>query len=1097
MTRFKEKFLHTYPSFLIIVVFYLFLRNFFTGFLVYPDFFQIFPAMDDPNGIYNYLSAWNFGFMGSPNLLSLPNYAIFSVFSLIGFYGVVLEEITVVLFLIVAVYFIFRLIGTVTENSWIKFFSALIYLLSPVLFIEIFNGSALFSFYALLPAYLYLGLNAVVFLKYKYVVLFGIVLAIGIFFNPFSIIYILPISFVLLSASFSTDRKFNKILKSLLNIILTFVIAVLLNLTYFFVYLTSPQLSQTLNIVSISQGNLMMQLYSYANPLVGITTLGGSLFPRYSMFYPLDFQLMLLILPIASIFSGLHSKGGEQLRLLKFISGSLVILSFSLIELGHYGYLELLFKKLPFLYVDNYPDSFTSILLLGYALIIPSYLMTKEQNSNEKIERTSRFLTNLSLQDEKNLFKVVYAVVVVILLLIPASSYIEDGNFNQKNINQNTGFPMQWSISAPNSYYGIYTFLEENGGLNHERPLILPYPGFNGGQEFRGFDPYLFNQQYEPQSPNETNLVNLASNQGAYYSTQVANDIVYNSTNMIGVPLGYASVKYIIVDKQLNFTGLPTWYFGSLIGSPIYFFNFLKEQIDLKLIYNSSTFAVFTNLDFKPFVQGYSGMGLIQANPSIVLGEKKLNLSLNSSSINQWSWRSAYGNVLYNHSTNEYITNASIYGNMNIYFGNLTNTLTVIERDDKIPTYLMSREFSANSKTFSFQIVLNGVSKYVSNMFVSIAGYNESGGLIWINSHYPKLDLNNQTLSFTFTPYLINSSTSNFRIFLSLPASLQNNTVKVIYSNPSLIEKPPTQMDSTLLTTVPYRLFSANFSNMSFPLIDQSKIFNASYNISNYANYAVYINENFSVIQNIPNSYFLYNLADYIVPSSYKNLTVIYTPQSLANYSLHSNSNLTINLQNITGHHYANSVGFYGKGHGRVTFSVDSKNKTENISLTINKSNYQMMLKNLTIGNYSVKRISFQGDLTITSLAISLKNAGSMTSLSKNSKNLSVLSESYNYFRFEINNQTRVVYLSQSYSNSWELKLHGQVLKSMPNTLFGNLFILNNNTHSNGSCIVLITYLSQPERNFLISIQFVSWILILSILGYTLIRKKSKNRVTY
>ena len=411
----RDKLVHIFPEFLILVVLYILFRNFFSGFLVYPDFFQIFPAANATADLSSYLSAWNFGYMGTINILASPDYAIFSILSFVGVFGTSLEVLTLFAFLLTAVFFIYRLIGMVTSNSWVKLLSSLIYMLSPTLFIEIFNGSAALTFYALLPAYLYFGLNAIVFLRLKHTFLFGIVLAFGIFFNSFLIIYSLPIFFVLIVVSIIRNKHLFTILKSLEYTVLILAVAVVLNIPYFYSYLFNSSLLQTLSAISGSEGATMVYLYSWASPLIAITTLGGGLFPRYSIFYSFPLQMMLLVLPAASVLSFFSSARNKQVKILRFTSGMLIIVSFFLIELGHFGYLEILFNRLPLLFADNYPDSFTIILTLGYSVLIPSFLIIENRNS-EPINK------NHFYKNRATFIRAVFFIVIVVLLLIPANT---------------------------------------------------------------------------------------------------------------------------------------------------------------------------------------------------------------------------------------------------------------------------------------------------------------------------------------------------------------------------------------------------------------------------------------------------------------------------------------------------------------------------------------------------------------------------------------------------------------------------------------------------------------------------------------------------
>ncbi|MEM0135037.1 MAG: hypothetical protein QXU18_07420, partial [Thermoplasmatales archaeon] len=959
--------------------------------------------------------------MGTVNILSLPDYAIFSILSIVGIFGTTLEVLTLLAFLLAAVFFIYRLIGMFTSNSWVKLLSSLIYLLSPTLFIEIFNGSADLTFYALLPAYLYFGLNAIVFLRLKHAFLLGIVLAFGIFFNPFSVIFLLPVIFVLLIISILRNKRIFAILKSLQYVIMILAVAVVLNVPYFYFYLFNKSLFQTLSAVSVSEGAFMVHTYSWANPLIAMTTLGGGLFPRYSMFYSFPFQMMLLVLPAASVVSFFGSAKNQQGKLLRFTSGMLIIVSFFLIELGHYGYLEVLFNRLPFLYVDNYPDSFTIILTLGYSLLIPSFLIFENGNSKQS-SKSSLALSKYRFYRRRAIFiKAAFFIVVVVLLLIPASTYMADGNFNQKYIDQNTGFPPQWAVTAPSSFYLMYAFLEENGGLYNERPLILPYPGFNGGENFKGFDPFLFDQLYNPQPVNESNLLELGSNNGCYYSTMISNDIIDNNTNLIGIPLGYASVKYVIIDKQLNFSGPPTWYFDSLIGNPNYFFDFFEHQSDMKLVFNDSLIAVFQNEDFRPYVQGYSYDGIIEASPTVAAKPANLNLSLSNSG-QEWSLASAYGVVNYNYSNNVYSTNSSSFGHMSIIFGkNGSNEMTVIQDGGKYPTYLASKPLPAYPLVFSFAIEITNLSQYVTDVYVSVGGYNSTGGLMWLRPYYLIRGEQNQTLSFNFNPEQINSYTSTFRILISLPMTPVGKISRIGFNNLTLRVNPPEPMGTTLLTTIPYRLFQSNISREAFPVINiGNSSCTSNYNGQNTI-YRIYVNENSVNSSNSSNSYYLYNLADYYGTLHVSSYSLINTPESIYNYSLDLGAHTTINLKNISAYHIINEVGIYGQGVGSVILTLEGRNTTMNVSINFDRLTYGLEMSKLQKGNYRLEELSVKGNLVATTIVMAEGIDRLSIAYNGAESNVSIISESFSTFKFSMTNKIHFIYLSQSYSNYWNL----------------------------------------------------------------------------
>lgn len=1094
----SHKTLKTLPLFAIIALIFVLFRNFFShGFLAYPDFFEIFPPVVTSSAIEQYISAWNYGFFGGPNTFYLPDYLILSLLSNIGVFGTISQIFILILFLLLTSIGLYLLIGIATDNIWIKCLSIYIYIITPTLFIEIFDGSANIPFYALAPIYLYFGIGAVIFRRFKSALLFGVALAFGIFFNPFIVVFVLPIVFVLLLISILKNHSLTAIMKGILYSFIPFIVGISLNIPYFMSYVLNPSIHETLVGVSVSQGSLMMQLYSWANPLLATTTLGGGIFPRYSMFYSNFNQGLLLILPISALFSFFNTSKNNQHKLLKQISALLILSSYFLIELGHFGVLEIFFNKFPILYVDNYPSSFSEILNLGYAVLIPLFLIPAKKG---KVINKYR-IKNIFQINFRNIlysYKAIFAIIIVIFLIIPTNSYLVDGDFNQSKISANTLFPPQWSATTPSSFYSIYNFLKSNNGLINERPLILPYPGFNGGQEFRGFDPYIFDQQYTPSPPNGSSLINLGSDSSAYFSTLVINGILNNETNLIGVPLGYASVKYIIVDKQLNFSGQPKWDYGSLIGSPMYFFNFLKYQSDLRLIFNNSTFSVFLNLNYKPYVQGYNGKGLIFVNSSQVGNEITCNISLNNSLSYKWKLESAYGTINYDRTSNGYMVNNTKFGNYSIYFKNNNGNgqLSVINRVGALPIYLESQKFFASAMKTFFKINVANLSTQDKNAYISIFGFNRSGKLLWIHSIYPSNNDNPQSLSLSFLPLLVNSSTSFFRIAICLPNSGSSDKItNLTFSDPELVLIPPEPLNPTLLPIISYKMLPIYLANNSFPTVLSYNKNNLSNINSNYINYAFYVNVKNTVNSSYSNNFYLYNMVNYIgVLFHYNFSSIINSPESIYDYSLLFNSRTSLNLDNITGYHYINEAGLYASGYGNISLILKQGSILRNITFEINSPNYTLTLNNITKGNYTVSSININGKIVLTSLVLLInKNASNNAGLD-NSSNLSILSESFNSFNVRIGNKTHFIFLSQSYNYLWEMKSTSFTTNPNIGMIYGNLFSIPGNVSISQNFTIYIFFSGQTTRNILIITQMVFWIVVTTLLSVEVFFPKIKQK---
>ena len=152
----------------------------------------------------------------------------------------------------------------------------------------------------------------------------------------------------------------------------------------------------------------MLSTYQWATPLRSLTLLGASLFPRYEIFYSSPMNNLLYILPLGALLGFILPSTGQWHRTLKVTSAILIILSYSFIELGHYGIMEILFNRIPILYVDNYPDSFFILLNLGYSIIISlSFVSIFQNGSKSKTISIVRDPSKLILKATK-LFTIIY-----------------------------------------------------------------------------------------------------------------------------------------------------------------------------------------------------------------------------------------------------------------------------------------------------------------------------------------------------------------------------------------------------------------------------------------------------------------------------------------------------------------------------------------------------------------------------------------------------------------------------------------------------------------------------------------------------------------
>jgi len=1079
----RRFFVRLIPLFLLIILIFVLFRNFFShGFLVYPDFFEIFQANKSLTGVYSYFSSWSFGFMGSSNVTSLPDYIILSLLSYIGIYGVLSEIFFIFLFLFIGFLGFFAILRKITSNTWILAFCLILYIITPALFIEIFNGSANFIFYSTLPALVYLSIELIVYLRLKYILYLSMLIGFQIFSNPFTLIFSILVLIFLLPVSIIKSPNLKSILISIISITTVISLSIILNFPYFLSYFSSiSTVSSTFSVVSSSQSSFMMFTYQWANPLSTLTLLPASLFPRYSSFYNGIPHYLLFILPIAAFFGFLFPSTGEYHRVLKIGASMMVLFSYLLIILGHYGLLELLFNKIPPLYVFNYPEIFELIINLGYDILI-SLLIVSLYKSHYKSYFKSRRITTekyrreILILVEQKVIPIVVPILIIILLLIASSANLESGNFNLLSISHDEDFPPQWPSTAPSSFYDIYNYLQTHNALLNERPLILPYPGFNGGQEFRGFDPFLFDQQFSV-NPNSTNLEDLGSSPSAYYSTTVANDLINNCTNLIGIPLGYASVKYIIIDKQFNFSGPPRWDYGSLVGSPSSFMKILESQSDLRLVYNNSVISVFLNENFKPYIQQYAGSSLIaysqQRNNESIL----IPTSIRPQSIGNWKIGSAYGNVSYTKVNNSYIIDDKRYGYYNLTFENTTPSgqLKLVEHGGNIPLYISSTLINSSELCYTLSASFNELNDNINNTYLSVFGFSSNNSISWIRSSYLNEGIKSQTLTIKFNPFLINTSTKFISINIYLPISKDGETSSFTLSNLSLYEKFSTRPNKILLPEVINDITNHSSLNQTFPFItNMSNIYKTLKKLTNICSITtINLNQSLHLEENVKLNN-VYIMADYLSRTNYLSNQLERIPSGIGVYSVSIN-NQSLKFNNLGGFSYFNELGLYAYGDGKIMIKLECDNVSTYIKLKIDNSHFELINKSLPLRDYKVEEINVTGDIILNALVFSNYNVSTNKMHSESSNIATNCSYSFSHFQFLLESKTHFIFLSQSYNALWSLDINNKKFNSSCNLLFGNIFIIN---ESHEKTIALIQFPGKESRFIGISIEFTAWMIL-------------------
>ena len=1092
---FKHKAMETVFAFsTTMAILYILFRNFFDhGMLIYPDLFEVFPAHPSSLGYNLYFSAWNLGSFGSYNTAMFPMYSFFSLLSELGLYGVVLQESFVMSFLVISGISLAILVRRITDSLSSQFISIVIYFLSPMLFIEIFNGSGVFTFYSMAP--LFALLSYMFFVergKYSFLLLTASI-SIATFFLPFSIIFSLPIIISAFIVSLIIRPTLKNRLYSGLSFVAVYAFAVFLNAPYFIGNLT--QLSGVGFKAVTSQDSFMLFSYQWASPFRAWTLLGAGLYPRYGIFYDQFWSAMLIALPAFSTLSLIIKCNTTKGHNTKLFLGILMLLSYGFIEGVHYGLIFFLFHYFPLMYVDNYPESFSICLNLSYSLLIPvlihrlrhfkqEYPLSKQYNNREKRHafRDGSLATT----------SIAVAVIAILMLTIIGSSFftIEGGNFNFSEINKRIGQPPQWGVVAPPSFTAIYDFLSTHNGLSGERPWILPYPGFNGQSQFSDFYAFLFNQPYSMSSSGSGFFYAGGGISSQEYSTAIAKALVSNSTDMIGIPLGVASVKFVVVDKSLNFSGSPHWTWGSLAGNPKYFIQLLSYQKDLRLIYDNNTMNVYLNLDYRPYVQGYEGTQLMAYG----------NLKLSNTTVYQWpfdynglsKWGFGPSSLIQSvkATPNGYIINTTVnQGNFSIGFNNNSGKGFLKASTDGYMNnsgiYAGGAPIPVSDGLYSFDYSVQYMGPAASGAYVVVSGFNKNFQTIWDMPLYSSVTSSTRTtpykqnLSANFNPYLVNYTTR----YISLTIAFQYHLSQVeqsllIFSNFTLDSIAPLGPDPLLSPLLSSQLVSGFGLNRTavIPMTLSSISPLQKYDLPDY-NVVTYVDsttKNFSVGR--PSSYL------FLIPNVFHtNNSVAFTstPSGIAGVSL-SNAG-----KNVSGTLPAiplspNNTFVMAAGNGKITLTISSrtgpiKNTTISVDsshlkwyhVLTNYSHSAVIIGMIWSGNLTTNAI-FETNLAKTTLRISTTYAGVVQKPSQNLWS----------FKGVASSKTNVIFLSQSYYQGWVLIYQGRSVAATVGFGWGNLFNASRSASNNHRSWNFTLYF-KPEtvRIQTVAIQFIAWIM--------------------
>lgn len=1095
-------------------------RNFFTkGMLTYTDFFEIFQALPSTSGYYLYFSAWNPSNFGIYNYIMVPRTAIFSLLSIAGVYGVLSEEITLYIFMIVAGLSLGALVYKFTHSIICQVLSTCIYFLTPMFFIEIFNASGSLIFFSFAPLILLSSFSAFVENRRLHYLLLPAIISILPFFNPYSLVYSFPIvalTYVVSLINFADLRSF---LSKTLLILFTFTFALISNAPYFLGNLVIFLGSGFSGLSSNSAA--LLSPYQWSTPFRTWTLLDAYDFPRYAIFYPNSDSILLIIPALISLMAlaiKWHVPHSLQTRVLL---GSLLFGSYTFIVGIHFGLISDIFNFIPVLFVDNYPERFSIILNLVYSILPPVLVSELLHSRNfKKCNHSKIHIFQIKFVEKfkynpGSIRMLAASCIVIILVLstvLPAMFYLSSGNFKVNEVDKQMQIPSEWPVYASPSFYGIMKFLKLHNGLTQDRPLILPYPGEAGSGQFINFGGDLFNLP-EYSGP----IIGYGSVGGGIssseYATAVMNALISNSTNMIGIPLGIASVRYIFVDKALNFSGPPHWTWNSLVGSPTYFIELLSYQKDLKQIFENSTLDVYLNLNYRPFVQGYKGSQLMIYGNSKLSNISVYQWSLGISGLKNWGFGPSSLIQAINTTSNGYIINTTKnQGDMLIQFNNNTKggyliaTTAGLMNNSGLNANSIPIHISNGMYSFSYTVKYSGPA--ASGAYVSLFGLNTSLNYVWGMPVYSSVSSRTQTnpnietLTVNFNPYLINSTTHYltlgiaFQHYLSAPMKST-----LIFSNFTLNAIAPSEPNPMLSPLIPYQLVRGFGLNETAVIPVTLNSMPDLYGMNSSAiNEVTYVD---STVQNLSNNHprsYIFLMSN--VFHTTDPIAFTPTPDGIGGVSI-TNLNLSVEGYLSSIPLISNDIFIKMSGKGNITLTISSNDDiTQNNTITVDSSylkwypvpvNSSPDLAKIIIkwnGNLSVNSI-FETNLVRTSLDVNMNYSGSVRDHSPNL---------WSFVGSALNKIT-VIFLSQSYYPDWVLVHNGHSVASTLGFGWGNLFNVPEHTSLNNQQWNFTIYFQQETTRIqMIVIQSVSWIvwgiLLLivashSIIGITLERRSN------
>jgi hypothetical protein len=443
------------------------------------------------------------------------------------------------------------------------------------------------------------------------------------------LVILFPVTLLLWLVDFVHRKRSGHALMTLALSLFSFVTAFLVTMPFYALVARSTEYGELIQGASSSQ-LLEFMRHTYEDcTLPNLLRMLVTHLDWYRGSYPGPFGLIGYLFPILAFSSILLVNGKEEAKRV-FFSVALVILTFVFLVLTRAEFTTALFLRVPLLFVLRESGKLMPFIPLAYAPLIAFTV--------EKIFRVVQLHSGESRGDHvtraRSMLRIVPPIACVLLVVsnIACNPLILSGDMGMHSVLNSRfgsmpgGLGDMATVDTPLSYYRASEW------INHRRET----EGF-----FRTLWLPIDRNIQQMLYPLDTDIFfSLATDQGRESDTYVRvvfEHLIQNKSD-IGELLGYASVRYVVVNQESKFTGplRRGWAGLGVVGDPQNFVRLLDKQEDLTLIVNRSDFMVYDNQKFLPRISAYDKAVLVKLSQMVADrrsddGQSSIWLELNQS----------------------------------------------------------------------------------------------------------------------------------------------------------------------------------------------------------------------------------------------------------------------------------------------------------------------------------------------------------------------------------------------------------------------------------------------------------------------------------